>query len=274
MSVSMDDLPAAAGEASRALVDELAQNLGTDLAAAWLHGGTTFPDRPVVPGDLDICIVVTRAAPDEREPAAWLHSPASRPGRAYSCVSSVAEAHGVIFDVNFLLVDDMGRGEPPAEAFDAQRRVTSWPVHRAHWLAGQYVPINGLRPEELVVAPTGAELLHALDRELEHIERHVHDGDAADPAEATYALWNGSRILSTLATGSPVISKRSAGTWATEHLPERWHAAIRAAGRTYDGAANDQDRELLRLQMGPFVEMVRQCLPVTQPRAPGPPRWS
>jgi hypothetical protein len=37
----------------------------------------------------------------------------------------------------------------------------------------------------------------------EHLERHVHEGDAADPYEATYAIWNGCRVLHTLATGSP-----------------------------------------------------------------------
>ena len=87
-------------------------------------------------------------------------------------------------------------------------------------------------------------------------------------------MWNGCRILYTLQTGSPVISKRSAGDWALQHLPGEWHEAIRAAGRSYDGQASAQRLALLRTNMAPFVEMVRQRLPIIEPRSPGPPRWS
>lgn len=274
MSVAVSELPVPAAEACLDFVDNLGEFLGDDLVAAFLHGGTTFQDRPAVPGDLDICLVVAGVALGERDPVVWKERPSSRPARAYSCEQSVAKARGVMFDSDFLRAEDMGLGEPPAQAFMAGRKITSWPVHRAHWLAGQYVLLKGPRPEELVVQPTQAELLHALDRELEHLERHVYEGDAANPFEATYAVWNGSRILYTLETGSPVVSKRSAGSWALEHLPERWHAPIRAAGRAYDGMADDTDTELLRVNMGPFVEMVRDRLPVTEPRPPGPPRWS
>jgi Aminoglycoside adenylyltransferase, C-terminal domain len=112
-----------------------------------------------------------------------------------------------------------------------------------------------------------------LDRELEHLERHVYEGDAADPFEATYIIFNGCRILRTLETGSPVISKRSAGDWGLANLPPRWHEAIHAADRSYDGAASPEDNEVLRVTMPPFVEMVRQRLPSKQRRS-GAPRWS
>ena len=113
----------------------------------------------------------------------------------------------------------------------------------------------------------------ALSRELEHLERHVYEGDD-DPVEATYAVWNGSRILRALETHDVAVSKRAGGTWALEHLPERWHEAIRAADRTYDGEGSDRDAEVLREAMAPFVEMVRERLPLLEPRAPGePPRW-
>jgi hypothetical protein len=100
------------------------------------------------------------------------------------------------------------------------------------------------------------------------------EGDAADPYEATYAILNGCRILHTVETGRAVMSKRSAGTWGLETLPQPWHDAIRAAGRWYDGAASPEDNEVLRVTMAPFVEMVRQRLPRTDPRRAGPPRWS
>ena len=102
----------------------------------------------------------------------------------------------------------------------------------------------------------------------------MFEGDADNPYEVTYAIWNGCRILYTLETGSPVISKRAAGLWGLTHLPAVWHPAIESANRAYDGRASIQDNQVLRAAMAPFVEMVRHRLPPTESRPPGPPRWS
>ena len=198
----------------------------------------------------------------------------SRPSRIHAAQELIARETGVIFDAMYLLADEIGGGRLPSGAFEKKQRVNGWAVYRAHWLAGQYVLLQGWPPEDLVPAPTTAELRRALDRELEHLERHVYEGDAADPYEATYAIFNGCRILRTLETGSPVTSKRSAGDWGLENLPDRWHDAIHAAGRSYDGKATAADNETLRDAMPPFVAMVRERLPMTNPRRTGPPRWS
>jgi hypothetical protein len=268
------DLPEAAASASLRLRDELLAILGADLVSAWQHGGTTFADHPARPGDLDICAVIASVAPDERTPRAWRPDPGSRPSRIYVAQESIAREFGVTFDMMYLLAEEVGGGRLPSSAFEKNRRETGWAVYRHHWLAGQYVPLYGRPPEELVVAPTTTELRRALDREVEHLERHVYEGDATDPYEATYAILNGCRILHTLETGSPVISKRSAGAWGLGNLAPRWHDAIHAAGRSYDGGASAEDTEMLRMTMAPFVDMVRQRLPRTNPRRPGLPRWS
>ena len=274
MSIPVQQIPEGAAAASGRLVEEIQSVLGEALVGAWLHGGTTFPDRPRQAGDLDICAVVSRASPADRDLSSWQEDPRSRPSRLQAAQKSIAQDRHVAFDSMYLLVDEIGGGHPPPLAFHQTRPVLSWPIYRAHWRAGQYVHLHGRRPEEMVIEPTPDELMHALDRELEHLERHVFEGDAADPYEATYAIWNGCRILYTLETGSPVISKRSASAWGLEHLAESWHAPIRAAGRSYDGKADDPDIELLRLNMAPFVAMVRERLPITEPRPPGSPRWS
>jgi hypothetical protein len=274
VTVSIDDVPDPASAASLRLRDELLAILGDDLVALWLHGGTTFADRPAHPGDLDLCGVIASVTPAERTPRMWRSDPRSRPSRIAAAEKSIARELGVQLDTTYLLADDASRSRIPTGAFRRARRETSWAVYRAHWLAGQYVLLYGRRPEELVVPPTRAEIGRALDRELEHLERHVLEGDAKDPYEATYAIWNGCRILYTLETGSPVISKRSAGTWGIAHLPSRWHDAIRAAGRAHDGAATRVDDEELRRTMAPFVEMVRTQLPARGSRRPGAPRWS
>ena len=274
VSIAIDDLPGAAASASLRLRDELLAILGADLVSMWLHGGTTFADRPARPGDLDICAVIANLAPDERTPRVWRADPGSRPSRIYAAQESIARENGVDFDNMYLLADEVGRGRLPSSAFERNRWETGWAIDRAHWLAGQYVLLHGRPPEELVAAPTTAELHRALDRELEHLERHVYEGDADDPFEATYAILNGCRILHTLEAGSPVISKRSAGAWGLENLAQRWHRAIQAAIRSYDGSGSAEDIETLRGTMAPFVDMVRQRLPRTNLRQTGPPRWS
>jgi len=273
--IPLSDLPPEAAAAAEHLRDGLLAILGDDLVAMWVDGGTTFPDRPLVPGDLDVGVVVANLTAHERDPGVWHDNPESRPARVAACQESVGREHDRHVDVDYFVIDEMGGHERPGAAFFAERRHTGWPVVRAHWLAGQYVRLHGRRPDELVVAPSVEDLRRALSREIEHLERHVHEGDAADPYEATYAIWNGCRILHTLATGSPVVSKRSAGAWGLANLPPRWHPVIHAAGRSYDGVATADDNELLRVMMPPFVEMVREQLPLTKPRAPGEvPRWS
>ena len=272
MSISIDQLPQIAASASTQLRDELTGIFGSDLIGVWLHGGTTFRDRSRRLGDLDICVVIAHAAPNERDPDRWRNDPASRPRRFDDAQGAIATDQGVRFDAMCLVAGELQENQP-AEAF-RDRPHADFPIYCAHWLAGQYVHLHGELPEKLIRAPEWSEIVHALDRELEHLERHVYEGDAADPYEATYAMFNSCRILRTLETGDPVISKRSAGKWGLTHLPERWHEPIRAAGRSYDGEASQQDNELLRVSMPAFVEMVREQLPVTAPRLSEVPRWS
>lgn len=262
MTASLDELPIAASHAWSRLRDEARRSLGDDLTALWGYGGTIFPDRSRRLGDLDTFAVLERV-PDERTK-----------GKLEQAEAEIAREHGIDWDIWYVLAADAGRSEPPLHALDPESRHTSWAIDRAHWHAGRYVNLSGRAPEGLVPAPTWPEIEAALSRELEHLERHVEEGDD-DPFEATYAIWNGSRTLYGIETGNVAISKRSGGMWALEHLPERWHEAIRAAGRAYDAEATPRDAEVLRETMAAFVAMVRERLPLVDPRAPGePPRWS
>jgi hypothetical protein len=273
-ALELGDLPPTAAAAATAFRDSLLDLLDDDVVAMWVDGGTTFPDRPLVSGDLDVGVVLNDVGPDERDPDRWHDDATSRPARVAAAQREVERQHDRNIDATFLLRDEIGGHDRPGDAFFAARRHNGWPVMRMHWLAGQYVHLHGRRPDELVVAPTDVDLRRALSRELEHLERHVYEGDNADPYEATYAMWNGSRILYTLATGSPVISKRSAGAWALANVPERWHAALHAAARSYDGVATAEDEQLLRETMPAYVAMVRAALPLRKPRPPEqPPRW-
>ena len=242
------------------LRERLVAILGEDLVAMWAHGGATVANDPAHGGDLDVHVILGRR-PD-----------ASTARRIEEAHGLTAEAHGVEWDAWYVLADDARRSDPPSHAWLSDRRDSSWAIHRAHWLAGRCVRLHGLEPRDIVRPPTGDEIRTELDRELEHIERHVVEGDT-DPYEATYALLNGSRILHALATRDVALSKWAAGTWALEQLPARWHAALRAALRTYTGAGSAGDADVLAAEMGPFVSFVREQLP--SDRAPdAAPRWS
>src|SRR5918992_3284910 len=218
--VSLEALPERARAAWLALADALRGILGDDLVAIWAHGGTIAINDAPHAADLDTHVIVARQ-PDE--------ATARRIDEAHD---AIARDHDVEWDTWYVLAADARRADPPHHAFRQGRRDTSWAIHRAHWLAGRCIALHGPGPAALVPEPTWPELETELDRELEHIERHVLEGDT-DPFEATYAILNGSRIMHAVETGSVAISKAGAGRWALGHLPARWHPAVRAATRAY-----------------------------------------
>ena len=260
--IPLVSIPDPARSAWIALRDELLAILGDDLVAAWAFGGTTSVDDPAHPGDLDTYVLL--AEPPDVATARRLEA----------VETTIASERGVEWDSWYVLAGDARRTDPPRHAWRDGRRDTAWALNRAQFLAGRYVGLHGPDPTAVVSAPSRDELDTDLSRELEHIERHVLEGDT-DPYEATYALLNGSRILHSVETGDPAISKRAAGTWGLEHLPDRWHPTLRAALRNYVGEATTEDVAFLAAEMAPFVAFVRERLPLAEGRAADdPPRWS
>ena len=258
VTVPLQQLPEVARDAWTRLRDGLEAILGDDLVAIWAYGGTTAVEGPPRSADLDTYVIVRRPL-------------GPHTARAIEDLqAAIAADTGVEWDAWYVPEEDARRADPPRHAFLPDRRDTSWAINRAHWLGGRYALLAGLEPSEVVPAPTWAELEIDLDRELEHLEAHVAAGDT-DPHEATYAILNGSRIVRGVETRDVAISKRSAGQWALEHLPARWHPALQAAGRVYDEQGSPEDSDLIAREMAPFVAMVRERLPTERNE---PPRWS
>ena len=259
--IPIDRIPQTARTAWLELRNRLLDLLTTELVAMWGHGGTTSAAGNAHRGDLDTHVILSR-----------------RPGagtirKIEDAHAAIAATHGVEWDAWYVLLGDARRPDRPRHAWQEGRRDTSWALHRAHWRGNRYVLLHGAEPSSIVPAPTWPELLDELDRELEHIERHVVEGDT-DAFEATYAFLNGSRILRSLASHDVAASKHTAGSWALEHLPHRWHDALRAAMRTYGGHGTSSDAALLAAEMASFVSFVREQLPpVDRPRN-AVPRWS
>lgn len=259
---SFEDLPEDARTAWTRLRDELLAILGHELVAIWGYGSVIGADRPRRRADLDTHVIL------ERRPDA----PTAR--RIDRVFEAIAVEAGVEWDAWCIVLDDARQSDHPPHAYRAGRRDTAWALHRAQWLAGRCIQVYGREPAEVVRRPTSSEIEADLDRELEHIERHVLEGDRG-PYEAAYAILNGSRILHSIETHNVVLSKREAGTWALENLPERWHPAVGAALRVYDEQASGADVELLASDMADFVATVRQRLPASdESRRDARPRWS
>jgi hypothetical protein len=241
--IDLDGAPDLARDAWIRLCDELVAILGDDLVAIWAYGGTASATGDATFGDLDTFVVVR--GPIDSQTAAAI-------GEAEA---GIGRETGVEWDTWYVVEADAGRPTMPRHAWRDRLNV-SWAIDRAHWLAGKYALLHGAEPERIVAAPTAAELDEALRAEVDHLERHVEAGDT-DTYEATYAFLNGSRIVRAIETGDVAISKREAGPWALEHLPDRWHPAVEAAMRAYEREATSEDEALLAREMAPFVAMVR-----------------
>jgi hypothetical protein len=247
MTVPLEALPEAVRAACGDLRDGLRSVLGEQLVALWVYGAVTFDDRPRRPGDVDTHAVVgSPLAPQAAGIVDGLHE-------------SIGRDRGVEWDSWYILEPDMPSSRPPAHALRSNFLDGAWALHRAHWLAGQYVLLHGRAPSELVRPPTWAQLEEALRNELAYIEGVVQRGPL-DAEHAAYVVWNGCRIIYSTRTRDVVVSKRAAARWALDHTPASWGGAILAAGRAYDGRLRPGDAPLLQAAVDPIVAAVRVAL--------------
>ena len=244
--IPIEGVPGVARTAWTRLRDELVAILGDNLMAVWAFGGTASAGATDAFGDLDTFVVVRRPVD------------ASSVTTIDEAQEVIARETGVEWDTWYVTDEAARRPGMLSHAWRDRINETT-AIDRAHWLGGRFILLYGAEPAEIVPPPTAAEIDTALRAEVEHLERHVEAGDT-DPYEATYAFLNGSRIVRAIETGDVVISKREAGPWGLEHLPDGWHPALQAAMRAYERQSSPEDEALLASEMAPFVAMVREHL--------------
>jgi hypothetical protein len=244
--VPIEELPETIRLACVRLRNGLLDLLGDDLVALWAYGAAVFPDRPRRLGDVDTHAVLADTA-DLRSagPIDELHT-------------AIAGDIGIEWDGWYILEPDARSTRPPNHVFRPHLTDDAWPLHRAHWLAGRYVALHGRGPSELVPTPTWPEIEVGLDGALEYNEEILEEGKQDDPRYAAFAVWNACRVLYSIATHDPAVSKRTAAHWGLEHMPSSWHPALHAAGRVYDDEADDDDAEVLRTAMPRIVHESRE----------------
>lgn len=221
MTVPLDDLPPEVRLACSRLRDELRALLGPRLAALWAYGAATRPDRPKRLGDVDIHCVITDV-PDHATSA-----------RIAELQDAIADETGVEWDNWYIVARDARGADPPRHALLPELVDDAWSLHRAHWLAGEYVALHGLAPADLVLPPTWPELLDGLDGELQFIEGLLGEDDVSVGHRA-YAVCNACRVVYSIENRTVVVSKRAAARWALDHLSPTWRPAIVAALGYYD----------------------------------------
>jgi len=240
MSVPLELLPNAVQVACVQLRDQLRQILGEELVALWVYGAVTFEDRPRRLGDVDTHAVIRQPLdPNTIRAIDELHT-------------STARDCGIEWDSWYILERDMASTLPPPHAFRENLVDDAWALHRAHWLAEQFVHLSGCAPSVLIQPPTWEELKEGLRGELSYIEQ-----SGQEYPSAAFVVLNGCRLLYSLRTRNVVISKRAAGSWALTHLPTAWHPAIHAAQRAYDGRVEPDDAARLQSAVAPIVTTVR-----------------
>ncbi len=224
--LTIDALPARARSAADALAAELVTALGSGLRALYLYGAVTFPESEGT-GDLDYHAIMSDPVPD----AVRLAYEAAR-GRLAS-VPGCDDLDGWVISL-----DEARGSEPPLHLLQPGLRDKAWALHRAHWLAGHCVVLNGQDPAAVVLEPTWAEQRAGLEAELAFLRAAPAEDDA-------YAVLNACRILRSLAERNVVQSKFGSAAWALEHLPATLRPAIEAALNVYRGTSTAADAEVL-----------------------------
>ncbi|MGO8958629.1 MAG: aminoglycoside adenylyltransferase domain-containing protein [Streptosporangiaceae bacterium] len=220
----LQSLPAPVRTAAATLRDEVRIAFGTSLHALYLYGAVIFPESEGT-GDLDYHAILT-GPPDHGQRAAYAAACtrlAGQPGcdDLDGWVIELAQARGSV---------------PPVHLIRAGLRDDAWALHRAHWLAGKCVVLDGPPPATIVAEPDHAELHQGLAAEFRFAQADQHDA---------FAVLNCCRILRSLAEHDVVQSKFGSGWWALDCLPAEHAGAITAAMNSYRGRATADDAAVL-----------------------------
>ena len=133
----LEILPPSAQIACEKLKEALQKLLGSDLLALWAYGAQTFADFPKRLGDIDTHAVLS-------------HEPDIKTAAAIDQIHArIAADLGVEWDSWYILRKDAVRAQPPKHAFREDLTDDAWALHRAHWLAGQYVLLAGSPPRKI-----------------------------------------------------------------------------------------------------------------------------
>jgi hypothetical protein len=199
--------------------------LGPTLDGLYLYGAAVFPRPPTWRLDVDFQVLLTGEPNEEQKIAIReLHARLTRDWRL-----------GEEMDGHYVLLEDARKRDHP-DSRVGPFTDDAWALHRAHFLAGRLLVVEGRDPREIVPEPTWTELHADLTAQLRYVREH--------PQYPAFGILNSCRILLSVRSQDVVRSKAESAAWGQVELPE-WRDAIAAAVRDYTGAAREGDEALL-----------------------------
>jgi hypothetical protein len=204
--LDLGDVAEPARSAMTRLRGELPAIFGDGLLAIWLYGGQLQAGGS--PGDLDGHVVLARdPTPGELARVRAVH-------QAVRSELGIQE-----MDVWYVVRSEAASAHAPRDVnWHEEARDENWALKRAHWFAGAYVLVFGLRPAEVVPRPDWAEVQVELVAQIERAGAEIE----RSPWLAMLSLRL-CRVVRTLATREVVQSKLEA---AQVLLPELSRAGI------------------------------------------------
>jgi hypothetical protein len=218
----------------RAFLDGLKTALGEKLCGVYIYGAWAFPEAAPT-GDIDFHVILSERLSDgEKAAVRDLHA-----GLARDFPPLGAELDGY-----YLLLEDARQTAPPAHQLLAGVIDDSWALHREHIRAGRRIVLHGPDPRQVYPAATWAELVQALQGELDHVEQHLTEYPA-------FCVLNLCRLIYSFSTRDVVASKWGSAAWAEKTFPQ-WRPLIEAARRSYESRTTGREDEHLQSEVSRF----------------------
>jgi hypothetical protein len=197
------------------LARELPLIFGPDLVAIWLYGGQLR--APGTPGDLDGHVVLAGEASRDQ---------LTRVRAVHASLQRDFTIHEV--DVWYVLRSEAECSEPPRDVnWHEEARDENWALKRAHWFAGAYALVFGLRPTDVVPEPAWSEV----ERELFAQVDRAREVTRWLPV-LTLRLC---RVVRTLVTRDVLLTKLDSAAALMPELSPVSRAHVEAAVRAYRG---------------------------------------
>jgi hypothetical protein len=224
----------------RAFLRGLQATLGSKLHGVYLYGALAFPEGGPT-GDVDFHVILTERLNDgEKSDLNALHATLAREFPPL----------GVGMDGYYILLEEARQTSPPRHQLLVNVVDNSWALHRAHIRAERCIVLHGPDPRQIYPEASWAELVSALQGELDYVAKHLAD-------YPDYCVLNLCRLMYSFDTRDVVTSKRASAEWAYEVFPE-WRPHIEAAKKSYDRRATTQDKQLLKSGVKDFFDFASE----------------
>lgn len=201
----------------------LVEILGSRTWAVYVYGAITFPETQHT-GDIDFHVILSEP-PTEAERTALL--------AMHERLAVDFPPLGGELDGYYILLDDARGTARPRHLLFPHLFDDSFALHRAHMLAGRVLILRGPDPCEIYAPPAWAELVKALDGELDYVVLHLRQYPA-------YCVLNLCRLLYSWETRDVVTSKAASAVWARDRVPE-WTRWIDLAIASYAGTSTPEE---------------------------------